>query len=184
MPICQEAPESLFWVTRSFGGPLVFSGLRLKQTKQPIPPCNNELRTESFVHNATKSIWENVLLLLGLQGSFRYSYIGNENFLKNRVLKGRMTMEEHNRENEQAGEDRLMTVREVARYLSIHEMTLYALIHETDIPTVKLGGQWRFKKSRLDQWLSDRMDRGGEIRDFPPGERYPGRRKTGTDDPP
>ncbi len=56
-------------------------------------------------------------------------------------------------------EDRLMSLKEVAEYLSIHEMTLYTLIQETNIPAMKLGGQWRFKKSLLDKWVSEEMNR-------------------------
>ena len=47
----------------------------------------------------------------------------------------------------------IMTLREVARYLGVHEVTIYRLIKETDIPAIKLRGQWRFKKDVLDDWL-------------------------------
>jgi len=58
-----------------------------------------------------------------------------------------------------SAEDRLMSLKEVAEHLSIHEMTLYTLIQETNIPAMKLGGQWRFKKSLLDKWVSEEMNR-------------------------
>jgi excisionase family DNA binding protein len=60
---------------------------------------------------------------------------------------------------ERSPDDHLMSLKEVAEYLAIHEMTLYTLIHETDIPAMKLGGQWRFKKVLLDDWLSSEMNR-------------------------
>ena len=47
----------------------------------------------------------------------------------------------------------IMTLREVAKYLGVHEVTIYRLIKETDIPAIKLRGQWRFKKDVLDGWL-------------------------------
>ena len=47
----------------------------------------------------------------------------------------------------------IMTLREVAKYLGVHEVTIYRLIKETDIPAIKLRGQWRFKKDVLDTWL-------------------------------
>lgn len=47
----------------------------------------------------------------------------------------------------------IMTVEEVAKYLGVHEVTVYRLIKETDIPVFKLKGQWRFKKDILDDWL-------------------------------
>ena len=47
----------------------------------------------------------------------------------------------------------IMTLREVAKFLGVHEVTIYRLIKETDIPAIKLRGQWRFKKDVLDSWL-------------------------------
>jgi len=32
---------------------------------------------------------------------------------------------------------------------------LYEYVHEQKIPAFKLGNRWRFKKSRLDQWMED-----------------------------
>ena len=70
---------------------------------------------------------------------------------------------QHNRDNVEdlaTSKEHLMTIKEVADYLSIHEMTLYTLLHETDLPAMKLGGQWRFKKSLLDEWLVRQMKQG------------------------
>ena len=53
----------------------------------------------------------------------------------------------------------LMTIKEVAEYLVVHEITLYTLLKETTLPAMKLGGQWRFQKTLLDQWLVDEMNR-------------------------
>ncbi|PIQ82160.1 MAG: DNA-binding protein [Candidatus Omnitrophica bacterium CG11_big_fil_rev_8_21_14_0_20_64_10] len=61
---------------------------------------------------------------------------------------------------EQKNEARLMTIKEVAEYLAIHEMTLYTLLHESDIPAMKLGGQWRFNKQILDAWIVKEMEQG------------------------
>lgn len=51
----------------------------------------------------------------------------------------------------------IMTVDEVAKYLGVHRITIYRLLQASDIPAVKLHGQWRFKKDILDQWLTSRM---------------------------
>lgn len=51
----------------------------------------------------------------------------------------------------------IMTLREAAKYLGVHIITIYRLIKETDIPAFKLGGQWRFKKDILDVWLVKQM---------------------------
>ena len=51
--------------------------------------------------------------------------------------------------------DRLMTVRELAAYLSINERTLLKLVSEGALPGVKIGNQWRFRKVMIDAWLDD-----------------------------
>ncbi len=49
--------------------------------------------------------------------------------------------------------DHLMTVEEVARYLSLHELTVRRLAREGEIPAFKIGRQWRVKKDLLDRWI-------------------------------
>jgi len=48
----------------------------------------------------------------------------------------------------------IMTLKEVAKYLGLHPISIYRLIKTTDIPAMKIGGQWRFKKDILDTWLT------------------------------
>ena len=49
----------------------------------------------------------------------------------------------------------IMTLKEVAKYLGLHPISIYRLIKTTDIPAMKIGGQWRFKKDILDNWLTN-----------------------------
>ena len=51
----------------------------------------------------------------------------------------------------------IMTLREVAGYLGLHVMTVYKLTREGRVPAAKIGGQWRFKRDVLDQWLETQM---------------------------
>ena len=51
----------------------------------------------------------------------------------------------------------VMTLREVAGYLGLHVMTVYKLTREGRIPSAKVGGQWRFKRDVLDEWLEAQM---------------------------
>lgn len=46
-----------------------------------------------------------------------------------------------------------MDFKDTKRYLKTSRATLYRLIYTKKIPAFKLGGQWRFKKERLDKWL-------------------------------
>ncbi len=53
----------------------------------------------------------------------------------------------------------IMTLRQVADYLGLHIMTVYKLTREGRVPAAKIGGQWRFKRDVLDQWLETQMNR-------------------------
>ncbi len=49
--------------------------------------------------------------------------------------------------------DQIMTIGQVARYLSLHELTVRRLAREGEIPAFKVGRQWRVKKALLDRWI-------------------------------
>ncbi|MBI4353543.1 MAG: helix-turn-helix domain-containing protein [Candidatus Omnitrophica bacterium] len=56
----------------------------------------------------------------------------------------------------------IMTLKEVAKYLGVHTMTVYRLLKEKKLPGFKVGGQWRTKKDVLDSYLLKEIDRGGQ----------------------
>jgi excisionase family DNA binding protein len=58
-------------------------------------------------------------------------------------------------------ESAVMTAREVAEYLSCHEITVYKLAHQGKLPGLKLGGEWRFLKLDVDKWIAKGGDRQG-----------------------
>ena len=47
----------------------------------------------------------------------------------------------------------LMTVQEVADYLRVTKKTIYRLLRRGKIPATKVGNQWRFEKTSIDEWL-------------------------------
>jgi excisionase family DNA binding protein len=47
----------------------------------------------------------------------------------------------------------IMTIEQVARYLSLHELTVRRLAREGEIPAFKVGRQWRIKRELLDRWI-------------------------------
>ena len=47
----------------------------------------------------------------------------------------------------------LMTTREVLRYLRVTPRTVYRLIREGDLPAVRMGGRWRFRRTDIEAWL-------------------------------
>lgn len=54
----------------------------------------------------------------------------------------------------------LLTLEEVVQYLRIPKSTLYKLVEKKKIPSCKIGKQLRFRKSSLDNWLSDKENGG------------------------
>jgi excisionase family DNA binding protein len=51
----------------------------------------------------------------------------------------------------------LLTTKQLAEYLQLSERSVYRLLDQGDIPALKVGGQWRFRKSALDEWLDVRV---------------------------
>ncbi len=51
----------------------------------------------------------------------------------------------------------ILTLEEVAHYLRLKPQTIYKWAQERRIPAVKLGKEWRFRKSILDRWLNQQM---------------------------
>lgn len=49
-----------------------------------------------------------------------------------------------------------MTLEEVAEFLRVHASTIYRLLKKGSIPAFKLGGEWRFNKESIEQWVSER----------------------------
>ena len=49
----------------------------------------------------------------------------------------------------------VMDIRQASEYLGISPDTLYKYASEGTIPAFKLGNRWRFKRSRMDEWMDD-----------------------------
>lgn len=51
-----------------------------------------------------------------------------------------------------------MTLEEVAAYLKLKPQTIYTWVQEKRIPAAKLGKEWRFRKSIIDEWFLEHID--------------------------
>ena len=56
-------------------------------------------------------------------------------------------------------DDTFLTTEEVLDYLQVNLRTVYRLIKAGKIPAVRVGRQWRFKRSDLDAWLDSQGTR-------------------------
>ncbi len=49
----------------------------------------------------------------------------------------------------------IMTAQELSTYLKITTTTIYKLAQQGEIPSFKIGSEWRFKKELVDRWLEN-----------------------------
>jgi len=68
----------------------------------------------------------------------------------------------------EAQDDSLLTVKQIATYLSINQRTVLKLVGEGTLPGVKIGNQWRFRKSTIETWLDDQMIGKAQLPAEPP----------------
>ena len=55
----------------------------------------------------------------------------------------------------------VMNIRQASQYLGVSPDTLYKYVNEQSIPAFKLGNRWRFKKSKIDEWMEEKsMEQG------------------------
>jgi len=51
----------------------------------------------------------------------------------------------------------ILTIDEVAEYLRLTPQTIYKWAQEKRIPAVKLGKEWRFRRSVIDRWFDEQL---------------------------
>ena len=59
------------------------------------------------------------------------------------------------------GSSDLMTTKELSEYLQLDRMTIYKLLKSGDIPANRVGHQWRFFRSDIDDWIRSKQVRPG-----------------------
>jgi excisionase family DNA binding protein len=52
----------------------------------------------------------------------------------------------------------LMTVVEVARWLRVHQRTVYRLVRQEDLPHVRVGRGLRFTRAEVEAWMRRRSE--------------------------
>lgn len=74
--------------------------------------------------------------------------IGDREFKNSRKFRGRKMPKKND----------IMTLEEVAEYLRLKPQTIYTWAQEKKIPAAKIGKEWRFKKSIIDEWFEQHID--------------------------
>ena len=49
----------------------------------------------------------------------------------------------------------IMTTKEIAKYLKLHEITICKRAADGTIPSARIGRVWRFDKEVIDKWIAE-----------------------------
>lgn len=51
----------------------------------------------------------------------------------------------------------ILTIKQLSGYLMVSEKTLYRMLDRSLLPAIRVGAQWRFRKSDIDAWLDEQV---------------------------
>jgi excisionase family DNA binding protein len=71
----------------------------------------------------------------------------------------------------------VMDIRIASDYLGISPDTLYKYASDGFVPAFKLGNRWRFKRSRLDEWMDQQSSQGAQPRKAEAQPWFPARKE-------
>lgn len=57
----------------------------------------------------------------------------------------------------------IMTTKEIARYLKLHEITICKHAANGNIPAIRIGKVWRFDKDIIDKWIQKGQKRKTQV---------------------
>lgn len=60
-------------------------------------------------------------------------------------------------------EDDILTVTSLAAYLRVHRSTVYRMLRLRQVPAFKIGSDWRFLRSSIDQWIAQQSNNGTKV---------------------
>src|SRR5574341_174349 len=66
---------------------------------------------------------------------------------------------------------RMLTAAEVASYLRLHVMTVYRMAQLGELPSLRIGQQWRFQRDHIDGWLRKHSQRQSTVCSAGPADR-------------
>jgi excisionase family DNA binding protein len=52
----------------------------------------------------------------------------------------------------------IMTVHDVAEYLRLSEAKVYKMARAGQIPAIRMGKTWRFKRELIDEWIRQKAE--------------------------
>ncbi len=60
-------------------------------------------------------------------------------------------------------DEQLMSVKDVAQYLQVDMSTIYLWSQRGQMPAMKVGRMWRYRRAEIDAWLNQRRSPSVEV---------------------
>lgn len=51
----------------------------------------------------------------------------------------------------------ILTIKQLSEYLMVSEKTIYRMLEKSNLPSIRVGGQWRFRKRDIDTWIDNQV---------------------------
>lgn len=79
-----------------------------------------------------------------------------------RARTGEEVMETQETNSNQDLMNDVMTLTDIAKYLKVSEKTVLRMLKRGDLPGAKISNQWRFQRTIIDKWLTERMQNAAD----------------------
>ena len=63
-----------------------------------------------------------------------------------------------------ADDQDVLTVKEVCDLLQVHPSTLYKMVRQSKIPSVRVDIDWRFRKDAILRWMAEKSTHAQQVR--------------------
>lgn len=54
-----------------------------------------------------------------------------------------------------ASQEEIFTIKELSEHLRVHPTTIYRLLRQGRLPGFRVGSNWRFNRTAIEQWESE-----------------------------
>ena len=61
-------------------------------------------------------------------------------------------------------DENILTLKEVCKILRVHPTTMYKAARQGQIPSFRVGNEWRFKRDSILQWMTEKTTQSSQIR--------------------
>ena len=61
-------------------------------------------------------------------------------------------------------DEKILTLKELCKVLRVHPTTMYKAARQGQIPSFRIGNEWRFRRDAIVQWMTEKTTQSSQIR--------------------